>query len=241
VQRIANADVEAITHEATKIATNNKTATNAQSDTKAAIKESTQTKANTAAQAKIDAELKQQAQSKTKTQPETQTKAQTQVKTATETAVERATRTKVSKTTQGDDTVPKRPIKGGKAVIKLTLPTGEVLRLKSDEYAGIVAWKQGAFYIMKWYPYDKPHTRYTTKPIEGVKYHDGVGSAAKSIVALKGEIPANIRFDMGIQDVNIFRGKGGQPGIRFTLDRNVRQGRRPIIRESADIGRVKKS
>jgi hypothetical protein len=235
IQKIAQAEVVSITKAANKVAANSKTAIDLQPVTKAAIKSVSQTVPETQAQIRTDTELKQQTK--------TQTKTETQVKTSPKTVTETVTKAKIGKTTGKEIEPPVRPPTTKIPVFVLKLPGagGEVLKLTAKEHAGIVAWRQGIFYIMKWEPYHKAHTRYTREAIPGVAYHDGIGSAAKSIVALRGEIPENIRFDMGIQDVNIFRGTGGRPDIAFKLDRNVKQGRKPVIRDQATVSSIKKS
>jgi hypothetical protein len=110
-------------------------------------------------------------------------------------------------------------------ITTIDLPSGEQLQLTKDQMDGAVAWKQGKLkvkgkikplYIMK-YPdkngrYPAKNTVYTFDPVEGVLYHEGIGSVAKSITKKHGEIPAELKFSMGIQDVRIYRDR--QPGIQ---------------------------
>jgi hypothetical protein len=92
--------------------------------------------------------------------------------------------------------------------------------LSEKQKQGIVAWKQGLFYIAKWPDengkYTKENTKYSRKAIEGVKYHKGIGSAAESVIKKHGEIPEELKFGMGIQNITILRGKQ-KPIMKFEL------------------------
>jgi hypothetical protein len=123
-------------------------------------------------------------------------------------------------------------------VTTINLPDGKQLQLTSEQMAGAVAWKQGKlkrqgkvmpFYIMK-YPDESGHypvknTLNTFDPIEGVVYAENIGSVAKSIIKKYGEIPTELRFDMGIQDVTISRDRSPgiqKPKIKFKLKKEYR-------------------
>jgi hypothetical protein len=92
--------------------------------------------------------------------------------------------------------------------------------LTTAQLEGAVAWKQGWIYKLIFPPFSQKDVINTKEPIPGVKYHEGLGSAAKSIVVTHGEIPANIKRDMGIVDIDISRAKEGgkQPTIKFKPD-----------------------
>jgi hypothetical protein len=103
------------------------------------------------------------------------------------------------------------PKPGGKGEITLTRKQRE----------GIVAWKQGFMFWLKWPDehgnYPKKNTHHSRKPIEGVKYEKGIGSVARSIIAKYGRIPKDLAFDMGIENVKISKTPaGGKPKITFT-------------------------
>jgi len=66
-----------------------------------------------------------------------------------------------------------------------------------------VAWKQGWCYTAILPSWGKDDVIYSRKPLEGVKYYDGPGSAAASILAKRGKIPPVLLHDMGIMDVRI--------------------------------------
>jgi hypothetical protein len=89
----------------------------------------------------------------------------------------------------------------------------------------MVAWKQGIMYKALYEPYGKANILNTRKPIEGVSYHKGVGSAAASAVA-RGIPPEVINRDMGIVDIKITtiarEGKKPIPVMLFTPDPHQR-------------------
>jgi hypothetical protein len=92
-------------------------------------------------------------------------------------------------------------------------------KLSKKQIEGAVAWKQGLFYRLHYPPFGKIDKIVTREPIPGVPYHEGIGSAAKSIVALYGEIPQDIRLDMGIVDIDISKRKNlKQPELKFKAD-----------------------
>ena len=125
-------------------------------------------------------------------------------------------------------TKPEKPSKG-KVPIPIILPGGNgkaEIKLTAKQAQGIVAWKQGFVYILK-YPdasgkYPDKNTYHSRKPIGNVKYEKGIGSAARSIIARYGAIPEDIKFDMGIQDVVIGKTLAGRkPRIEFELDKRL--------------------
>jgi len=95
--------------------------------------------------------------------------------------------------------------------------------LSEKERQGIVAWKQGWCYkawVPSWGTDDMINSR---KPLEGVKYFDGPGSAAASILAKRGKIPPVLLRDMGIMDVRVevpqeFTYWKRKPKIHFKAD-----------------------
>lgn len=92
-------------------------------------------------------------------------------------------------------------------------------KLTPEQLEGAIAWKQGFIYHLHYPPFGANDVFYSREPIPGVKYHEGIGSAAKSAVTLYGEIPQNVRLDMGIVDVDISRAeRTGQPKLRFKGD-----------------------
>lgn len=92
---------------------------------------------------------------------------------------------------------------------------------------GSLAWKQGAIYRHWFPPYRKAKEFpqdwfFSRKPIPGVPYAEGVGSAYASIVKLGGtEIPDELHYEMGLQKLTIKKKAGSdEPAIFFELDRN---------------------
>jgi len=110
----------------------------------------------------------------------------------------------------------------------------DISQLSKKDRQGIVAWKQGWCYkawVPSWGTDDMINSR---KPLEGVKYFEGPGSAAASILAKRGKIPPVLLRDMGIMDVRIevpqeFSYWKRKPKISYKLDRKQRTtvGRRP--------------
>lgn len=111
---------------------------------------------------------------------------------------------------------PKRPLK---PPFKLELPDGTSKELTRKQWLGIVAWKSGIMYWLK-YPdaagnYPDKNTIHSRKPLAGVKYAKGIGSVQKSIIAKGGKIP-KIEFEMGVQDVRIIpTARWQKPDIDF--------------------------
>jgi hypothetical protein len=92
---------------------------------------------------------------------------------------------------------------------------------------GTVCWRQG-FIFRHWFPpYGPDDWLFTRKPVAGVPYAKGVGSAFASITALGGFAPTDaqgkprtLEYDMGLHKLKIVPNeKGKDPGIHFTLDR----------------------
>ena len=75
----------------------------------------------------------------------------------------------------------------------------------------------------------------TRKPIAGVEYFEGAGSAAKSIIAKFGEIPPHLRYDMGIVDINVYRTSNiRKPRIEFSSDKTQGVKHTRIVRKSVN-------
>ncbi len=92
-----------------------------------------------------------------------------------------------------------------------------------EQLEGAIAWKQGIMYIAWIEPFNQSSVIYTRKPIPSVKYFTGSGSAAKSIVALHGEVPSFLHANMGIVDINV-KGQGAaQPLLTFKEDKYAAQ------------------
>lgn len=104
-------------------------------------------------------------------------------------------------------------------ISKIESESGKKTKVTEKQLEGAVAWKQGMFYRMHYPPFGAEDKLVTREPIPGVRYEEGIGSAAKSAVTLYGEIPQNIRLDMGIVDIDIGRAeRTGQPKLRFKAD-----------------------
>jgi hypothetical protein len=57
-------------------------------------------------------------------------------------------------------------------------------------------------------PFGQSDVIYSREPLPDVKYFEGAGSAAASIIQTRqGDIPPHIKRDMGIVDVEVFKGK----------------------------------
>lgn len=102
---------------------------------------------------------------------------------------------------------------------RIPLPDGTTLKLTKKQWEGIIAWKQGFMYKMIYSPYGKKNIVNSRKPLAGVKYFSGAGSAAKSIIAKGGVVPKVLLRDMGIMDIRFVTPKGGRkPKIHFKRD-----------------------
>ena len=133
----------------------------------------------------------------------TTTKTQTPTKTTTTTKAKTP-----SGTARGS--IPVRPF------IRLALPDGESITLTRKQYAGIVAWKQGLFYILVYPPYGKAQTIYTRKPIRGILYAKGPGSPQRSAAVVGGKLPRSFEVAMGITTLRVSPGTTSkQPRLKF--------------------------
>jgi len=104
--------------------------------------------------------------------------------------------------------------------IRIPLPDGTTRLLTKREAEGIIAWKQGIMYKLLYPPFGQKQIVNSRKPLAGVKYYSGAGSAAKSIIAKHGIIPAEVTRDMGIMDITIRTPpqKRSKPRIHFRRD-----------------------
>ena len=104
-------------------------------------------------------------------------------------------------------------------ISKIESESGKKTKVTGKQLEGAVAWKQGMFYRMHYPPFGAEDKLVTREPIPGVRYEEGIGSAAKSAVTLYGEVPQNIKLDMGIVDIGIGRAdKTGKPKLKFKAD-----------------------
>lgn len=178
--------------------------------TAAAIMAATQAATKAAMQNMTEAQV--QARAKAATMPMLKAITSVQVKTAVKLAVKTALPIRV------------------KIPIKIPLPSGKTRQLTKKEAAGVIAWKQGFMYKLLYPPYGEKQIVNTRKPISGVKYHRGVGSAYKSIIAKGGIVPRVVRRDMGVVDVIIKTPpKSRKPRISFKSDRKQRTTTTPGI------------
>jgi len=89
---------------------------------------------------------------------------------------------------------------------KIPLPSGSELSLTDREYSGLVAWRQGLFYIMVFPPYTKAQTYYSRKPVPGITYARGPESPQKSAGLVGGKLPRVFELAMGIAKVRVSPG-----------------------------------
>jgi hypothetical protein len=174
-------------------------------------------------------------ESQTEMQQKLQTKTltATQIATATKPAVEPLTKvkleakTKLKTKTKTTTIIPTKttiktpPVKKpppGKTTILLP-PEVKFKELTNDQKLGAIAWKQGFLFKVIFPPYSQHDVINSRKPIQGVKYYKGVGSAAASIITVYGDIPAHIKLDMGIVDIDISRSLNKRkPNMKFIPD-----------------------
>jgi hypothetical protein len=154
-------------------------------------------------------------------QPQVQTRLQVQTQTKTELQTKPITKTPT------DVDLDRLRLRRGKIPIPipiiLPLPSGGSVELSQEQFDGIVAWKQGFIYILKYPNYSEAQTIHTRTPIAGVKYYSGIGSAVKSFIIKNGSLPYDLKFAMGIQDVTIKANKPRGEMLDFTLNKNYRK------------------
>jgi hypothetical protein len=192
----------------------------------------TATRAQTTTQAMVKPAVRVATATVAKTLTQTQTQVKPAAKVATTTAV--ATKTATKAITKA---VTKTAVKTAEATniitmtpIKIQLPDGSSHRLTKKERAGAVGWKQGFIWIMIFPPYGKNNASYTKKPIPGIPYYKGAGSAYASIVRMGGQLPPEILRDMGIFDIKITTGRAGKPKLSFRRDIKQRTTTTPGVR-----------
>ena len=156
-------------------------------------------------------ETKLQPATQTLTKTETLTKLKPAAKTAVKLKVKQAVKTKVPikakvPTKVTTKVTKKVPIK----VPLIPLPDGTSRDMTPKERTGSVAWKQGFIYVLIYPPYGEKNILYSRKPFPGVKIAKGVKSAYKTITKLGIKLPASIKRDMGIMDIEIKTPKKGK-------------------------------
>lgn len=188
----------------------------------------TEAQADAVAQAQTQTQTKAQVKTITATQVQTRTatKTQTATRTAVKTAVRTATRTAtrsvpISRTATATRTATRTRSPSRPPIIPPMLPPDEKLeKLTKEQRKGIIGWKQGFMYKIIYPPYEQVDVINSADPLPGIQYHTGLGSAVKSLVAMRGEIPQHIARDMGIVDINFFRTRNPRkPKMIFTPDK----------------------
>ncbi|MCJ7805215.1 hypothetical protein MUP46_01045 [Patescibacteria group bacterium] len=214
LEKELQAGLQAVTEAAIKAY--NETLVDAMTSSRVSTAGLTKTQLNLATITATNAELQAKIEAATRAAIQTQLKtlANPKVKTLIETKYQQKIITKLATPIKPRLPVPIIiiPGAGGKGTIELT----------EKQKQGIVAWKQGFIFWLKWPDknghYPEKNTYYSRSPIEGVEYVKGIGSVAKSIIAKYGRIPEDIKFSMGIQDVDISKTPAGKkPEIEFEL------------------------
>jgi len=151
-------------------------------------------------------------------QPVTEQKVTTKV--GIDTLTTTAPKVKTPPLTSTRRTITKQPFtpRGkGKGTIKLPMPGGTSVGLTPEQYAGIVAWRQGMFYIIVYPPYTKAQIVYTRKPVPGISYAKGPQSPQKSAGIIGGKLPKSFEVAMGISKVKISPvGIGKAPRLEYS-------------------------
>jgi hypothetical protein len=146
------------------------------------------------------------------TKPQEQT--DTTVKVDTKTKPETPVRGKVTTPTKPPDVPTKTPPPPPPPV--LDLPDGTKVKLTPKQYAGIVAWRQGLFYILVYPPYGKAQTIYTRTPVKGILYAHGPQSTQRSAAVVGGgKLPRSFEVAMGIAKVRVQPGAKARPQLTF--------------------------
>jgi hypothetical protein len=174
--------------------------------------------------AKEQTGLEQQIRTQTAVKAKGQVEAQAKVKTQSLPKEQVKLKTKTAVTTKVTTKVPvKRPItkiitKKGKKII--TLPEDKIKELTNEQLKSMLAYKQGFIYIVRYDPYKKTDVIYSRKPLQGVKYYKGIGSAQKSVVLKRGVILKDLVFDQGAVDLMIGKTEQGKtPKMRYFKDK----------------------
>jgi len=114
-------------------------------------------------------------------------------------------------------------------------------RLTQKQREGKIAWRQGFIYKLIFPPYGADDIINTRKPIEGVAYARGIGSAQLSLITKYGKVPEVVRRDMGIVDIKISTPPGTHPWerrrsrIMFTSDKKQKTRVTPKTKQSGKI------
>jgi len=82
-------------------------------------------------------------------------------------------------------------------------PKVAISKLTKAQREGLIAYKMGWCYKVFFPPYGQDDIIHSKKPMQGVKYFSGPGSAMKSIIARHGPVPPEVRRDMGMMHVII--------------------------------------
>ena len=162
---------------------------------------------------------------------------------ASRSAIARGVPPEVIKRSMGIVTIKFTTPKGTRKPVLTFVATSDPLEkmgLSQDQIKSIIAWKHGIMYKMIWYPYDKKENIYNSrKPIAGVKYLKGVGSASESAIA-RGVPPEVIKRTMGIVEITFTTAKGKKPVLTYAPSPMVQSGRpttkaRPKARKSTKV------
>lgn len=192
-----------------------------QASVKAATQQTLRNLAKVQAQSAAAVSEKVSGKTSTKSVPDTRLETFTKPLEKTDTTVKTDTRTKPQATVRAKVTTPTRPPEGPTKeppppVPVLDLPDGTKVKLTPKQYAGIVAWRQGLFYIMVYPPYGKAQTIYTRKPIPGIYYARGPQSPQKSAAVVGGgKLPRSFEVAMGIAKVRVQPGTKARPQLTF--------------------------
>jgi len=113
------------------------------------------------------------------------------------------------------------PTGGGGVLLKVK---GEQLSKEQREAA--IGWKQGIMFKYRYPPWGQDDIINSRTPIQGIPIKKGMRSAYESIIrTMKGTIPPNLVFHMGMMDTVITDAdKNGQPEIAF-VEKEQRKGR----------------
>lgn len=102
---------------------------------------------------------------------------------------------------------------------------------------GAAGWKQGAVYWHIWPENNELKKKATRKPVEGIPYKEGIGSAYASLRKTHGELPKLMGMDMGIMDVYI-QGDQREPKMKVRQDLQ-RRTRLNLVEGNPSISRMK--
>lgn len=115
------------------------------------------------------------------------------------------------------------PPSGIKKIPPVPPKPSEIAKLTKKQREGIMAWKQGIMYRLIYPPYGAKDMINSRKPLAGVKYDSGSGSAYRSVLAKGGVVPREVLRDMGIMDLRFRTTRPTSKKPKLFYKRDIKQ------------------